>query len=192
MKKSFGIVFAACVAVSLSANRVELWAAGGQQGEQGQQGQPGQQQAQQPAPKTPQEAQDFQALRNEAQAGLDAEKVIQLGSDFEKKYPTSSLLTYSDMFVAQGYQQKGDAEKAIEYGEKSLKLKPDNLMSLIITATLLPTPQALKGGDKEKRLAEAETDANKALELIQQIPKQANETDDAYNKRKASLGANLH
>ena len=114
------------------------------------------------------------------------------GTTFDKKYPSSSLMTYSDMFVASAYQQKGNADKAIEYGEKSLKQKPDNLMSLIIAATLLPTPQALKGGDKDKKLGEAEADANKALELIQQIPKQPNEADDVYNKRKGALGADLH
>jgi tetratricopeptide (TPR) repeat protein len=182
----------------------------GQQGQQGQQGQPGQQgqqgqaqpgqqgqaqQGQQGAPQaSPQEGEDFQSLRNEAQAALDPDKIIQLGADFEKKYPQSAMLTYADMFVASAYQQKGDADKAIEYGEKSLKLNPDNLMSLIITSTLLPTPQGLKnaGMDKDKRLTEAETDANKALDLIQKLPKQPNEADDAFNKRKSALAADLH
>jgi tetratricopeptide (TPR) repeat protein len=171
----------------------------GQQGQQGQPGQPGQagqpgQPAQPtgPRPQSQQEAQDFTALRNEAQAGLDADKIIQLGTAFDKKYPSSQLMTYSDMFVASAYQQKGDADKAIEYGDKSLKQKPDNLMSLIIVATLLPTPQSMKTGDKDKKLQEAEAHAKKALELIGQIPKQPNEADDAYNKRKTALGSDLH
>ena len=146
---------------------------------------------------TKQESDDFNALRSEASTGLDADRVIQLAADFEKKYPSSAMLSYADMFAAAAYQQKGDVEKSIEYGEKSIKLKPDNLMSLIILADLLPTPQAMKAAnaaDKDKRLAEAEKNANDALQMIAspQFPKQPNETDEQLKKRKDALGSDLH
>src|SRR5437762_7081139 len=159
-------------------------AAQNQQPAQGQQGQaPPGQAGQQGAPVTKEQGDDFQALRNEASTGLDPDRVIQLAADFEKKYPTSPMLSYADMFAASAFQLKGDVDKSIEYGEKSLKLKPDNLMTLIILASLLPTPQAMKGAsatDKDKRLAEAEKNANDALQMIAspQSPKQPNETDD--------------
>ena len=165
----------------------------GQQGQgeqkQGQAGQPGQQGAQAAPQVTKQESDDFNALRSEASTGLAA--------DFEKKYPSSAMLSYADMFAAAAYQQKGDVEKSIEYGEKSIKLKPDNLMSLIILADLLPTPQAMKAAnaaDKDKRLAEAEKNANDALQMIAspQFPKQPNETDEQLKKRKDALGSDLH
>ena len=173
----------------------------GQQGQgeqkQGQAGQPGQQGAQAAPQVTKQESDDFNALRSEASTGLDPDRVIQLAADFEKKYPSSTMLSYADMFAAAAYQQKGDVEKSIEYGEKSIKLKPDNLMSLIILADLLPTPQAMKAAnaaDKDKRLAEAEKNANDALQMIAspQFPKQPNETDEQLKKRKDALGSDLH
>jgi tetratricopeptide (TPR) repeat protein len=166
----------------------------GQAGQPGQQGQPG-------APAAPQvtkqESDDFNALRSEASTGLDPDRVIQLAADFEKKYPSSAMLSYAEMFAAAAYQQKGDVEKSIEYGEKSIKLKPDNLMSLIILADLLPTPQALKAAsatDKDKRLAEAEKNANDALQMIAspQFPKQPNETDEQLKKRKDAVSSDLH
>jgi len=175
-------------------------AAQNQQPAQGQQGQaPPGQAGQQGAPVTKEQGDDFQALRNEASTGLDPDRVIQLAADFEKKYPTSPMLSYADMFAASAFQLKGDVDKSIEYGEKSLKLKPDNLMTLIILASLLPTPQALKGNpaDKDKKLTEAEKDANDALQIINQapstqFPKQPNETDDQLKKRKDALSSELH
>jgi tetratricopeptide (TPR) repeat protein len=84
--------------------------------------------------------------------------------------------------------------QVVEYGEKSLKLKGDNLMSLIILAEMLPQPQLLKGSDadKEQKLAQAEGYANQALQLIDQLPKQPNETDEQHQKRKADLSKEPH
>lgn len=142
------------------------------------------------APITPQEGRDIQAIQNE----LDPDRQIQMVGDFEKKFPNSSLLTYVYFFAANAYQQKGQIEQVVEYGEKSLKLKADNLLSLIIMADMLPQPQNLRGNqvDKANKLSQAETYANEALQLIEQLPKQPNEADEQFQKRKASLSAEPH
>jgi tetratricopeptide (TPR) repeat protein len=139
---------------------------------------------------TPEEARDLQALRQE----LDPDRAIQLANEFEQKYPNSPVLSWAYTFAANAYQQKGDVAHVVEYGEKSLKLKSDNLLSLIIMAAMLPQPQMLKNGDldKQKKLAQAETYANEALQLIDKLPKLPNETDDAYQKRKAQLACEPH
>lgn len=139
---------------------------------------------------TPEEGREMQAIQNE----LDPDRAIQLVKDFEQKHPNSSMLTWAYTFAANAYQQKGDIEHVVEYGDKSLKLKSDNLLSLIIMAAMLPQPQMLKSGgmDKEKRLAQAETYANQALQLIDQLPKQPNETDEGLQKRKAQLAREPH
>lgn len=145
-------------------------------------------------PPSKQEVDDWNGLRQEASTGLDPDRVIQLTTDFEKKYPSSQMLTYVDMFAASAYQQKNEIDKSLEYGAKSLQLKDDNLMSLIIMADLLPTPQATKGtpAEKDKKLADAETYANHALKIIGDMPKQPNETDDQLKKRRDTLSADLH
>ncbi|MGH6629790.1 MAG: hypothetical protein ACREB3_08670, partial [Burkholderiales bacterium] len=52
----------------------------------------------------------------------------------------------------------------------------------------------MKGSDidKEQKLTQAENYANQALQLIDQLPKQPNETDEAVQKRKAELSREPH
>ena len=143
---------------------------------------------------TPEERQAFQTVNNEAGAGLDPDKVISLSEDYLKKYPNSPMLSAIYAFKATAHRQKGELEKVVDASEKSLKLNGDNLVSLIMLALILPQPQMMKGNelDKEKKLAEAETDANHALEVIERIPKQPNETDDAFKKRKGEVSSEPH
>lgn len=141
----------------------------------------------QPAPG---EGQAYQAIQSE----LDPDRKIQMITDFEKKYPNSTGLSFVYLMAADTYRQKGDVNKVVEYGEKSLKLKADNPVALILVASLLPEPQSLKGNDldKEKKLAEAEDYANRAIKLVEQIPKQPNMTDEQYQKSKKSLTSWAH
>lgn len=139
---------------------------------------------------SPEEGREMQAIQNE----LDPDRAIQLVKDYEQKYPKSGMLTWAYTFAANAYQQKGDYEHVVEYGDKSLKLKGDNLLTLIIMASMLPQPQLMKGGegDKEKKLAQAESYANEALQLIDRLPKQPNETDQDLQKRKAQIAREPH
>jgi tetratricopeptide (TPR) repeat protein len=140
------------------------------------------------------EQQAYAAIQAQGSAGLDADKIISLTQDFEKKFPNSTLLSYVYAFEASGYQQKGEINKLVEASEKSLKLNPDNLMSLIAISSMLPQPRLMQGSDldKEKKLTEAETDANHALDLIGKLPKQPNETDDQFKKRKDNISSEPH
>jgi tetratricopeptide (TPR) repeat protein len=104
------------------------------------------------------------------------------------------VTTWVYTFAANAYQQKGDVQHVVEYGEKSLQLKSDNLLSLLIMASMLPQPQMLRNGDadKEKKLAEAESYANQALKLIDQLPQQPNETAADFQQRKDRLAREPH
>lgn len=139
---------------------------------------------------TPEEAQAYRAILNE----LDPDRALQMVQDFGTSYPQSLLLSWVYAFAANAYQQKGELENVVEYGEKSLKLNPDNLASLIIMATILPQPRLMQPAslDKEKRLAEAEGYAQQALELIDKLPQQADETDTDFQARKARLATEPH
>jgi tetratricopeptide (TPR) repeat protein len=139
---------------------------------------------------SPAENQAFRNLQNE----LVPEKAIQLVEEFLKTYPKSTYLSFAYLFGANACQQKGDLPQVLVYLDKSLEANPDNIVSLVMKATLLPQPQMLKGGDdaKTKRLTTAEESANKALKLVEQLPKNAQETDEAFAKRKAMLAAGAH
>jgi tetratricopeptide (TPR) repeat protein len=139
---------------------------------------------------SPAETQAFRSIQDE----LVPDKVVQMVDEFTKTYPTSAYLSYAYMFGASALQNKGDVNQAMPYLDKSLEANPDNILSLVMKAGLLPQPQMLKGGDegKTKRLAEAEESANKALSIIAQIPRGPQETDEMLAKRKGMLGAGAH
>jgi len=157
-------------------------------GQQGQAGQPSQ--AAGPPRPTPEQVQAFQAIQNE----LDPEKQIALVEDFVKKYPGSPLLTDVYFFGAVASQQKGKLQSVVDYGEKSLKANPDNLRTLLVMSSVLPQPQVLQGaeGDKEKKLTEAEADANHAIQLLGTVQKPPNQTDEQFQKMKQSLTGGVH
>ena len=139
---------------------------------------------------TPEEGQAIWAVANE----LDPDRAIQLAQDFEKKFPNSPVLSEAYSSAAVAYARKDEMAQAVEYGEKSLKSNPQNVKALLLLAPLLPQPQLLRSGDldKEKKLTDAESYAKRALPLIDQLPRQPNETDDQLQKRKAGYAAQMH
>ena len=153
---------------------------------QGQQGQ--QSQAPQGPQASPQQVKDAQAVQNE----LDPDKQLQLVNDFATKYPDSPYLSDMYFFGAYAAQQKGDIPKILDYGEKSLKAKNDNMRTLLLMASILPRPQVAQGAEADKRLSEAETDANKVLDMIPQLPKPPNQTDDQFQQAKSAVTAEAH
>jgi tetratricopeptide (TPR) repeat protein len=122
------------------------------------------------------------------------DKAIALAETFTKQFPQSSLLSYVYSLWANAYQQKGDIEEVVAYTGYSLNFNQDNLTSLILRVGALPQPQYLRrhavyGG---KILQEALTEANRALQLISQIPKLPNETEAEYHRRLADYGSEIH
>lgn len=139
---------------------------------------------------TPEEGQVFLTVQNE----LDPDRKLQMVKDFETKYPSSALLTDMYAMAALAGLDKNDAQLAVDYAEKSLKLNGDNLRSLLIMAYMLPQPQLLRGGDfdKDKKLSDAEIYAKHALELVERLTKLPNETDEQLKERKAQLAMQAH
>jgi tetratricopeptide (TPR) repeat protein len=154
-----------------------------------------------PQPASPEEGRDFTAIRNE----LDPDRQIQMAEAFAAKYPNSTYLTYVYTSAAYACRQKAanatdpaqrsnEIQQIIDYGEKSLKLMPDNILSLLITSRMLAQVHLNKPRDltKEKDLAEAESYAKQAIELIDKLPKQPNQTDEQYQSAKAELAWEPH
>jgi tetratricopeptide (TPR) repeat protein len=132
----------------------------------------------------------FDAIKSE----LNPDKAIKLVNDFVRNFPNSALLSSVYSFGANAYQQKGDVEKVAEYTDKSLKLNPDNLSSLILSVQVLPLPQYIRNhpADRDKILRQAQSEADLALQLIPQIPKQPKESDADYQKRLAGVASGIH
>lgn len=139
---------------------------------------------------SPAEALALQDIQNESDAG----RRQQMADEFEKKFPSSPLLSYVYSASAKALQEKGDLDGAIAAARKSLKLDPDNTFSLIIAALALPQPKELQGNAKEvrERLEEVEADANRALTLLEKLKQRPDETDAQFQQRKGSLAADAH
>jgi tetratricopeptide (TPR) repeat protein len=137
---------------------------------------------------TPEEQTEFLAVQNE----LNPDVSIQLAAEFEQKHPKSQLLTYVLALSAAQYEQKGDTANVIAQCEKSLALKSDNLMTLLIITSNLPGPRSLKTGDPEKKLAQTEKYATQALDLIANLTAQPNEQPEQFAVRKASYLRDMH
>jgi tetratricopeptide (TPR) repeat protein len=139
---------------------------------------------------TYEEAMGYQTMENE----MDPDRRLGMVAEFEKRFPESQLMSYVYTQAAKAYQQKLDLNNLLTYGEKSLKLDPDNIFSLLMVAITLPQPRMLQGSAAEitQRLSLAETYANRALKLIDNVPSQPNETPEQLQKRKASLASDAH
>jgi tetratricopeptide (TPR) repeat protein len=139
---------------------------------------------------TPGEATALQDIQNESAP----DHRLRLVEAFEKKYPSSPLLSYVYTEAAKAHQEKGDLDQAIASARKSLQLDPDNTFSLIILALVLPQPQELKGSPTEvsERLREVEVDANRVLTLLEKLKPRPGETDEPFKQRKGSLAADAH
>jgi tetratricopeptide (TPR) repeat protein len=136
------------------------------------------------------EAMALQEIQNESAP----DRRLRLVDAFEKKFPQSPLLSYVYTEAARAHQQSGDLDETVQFCRKSLKLDPDNTYSLIIMALVLPQPKMPKGNGIEVAtlLAEAVTDANRALALLEKLQKRPDETDEQLQARKGSLAADAH
>lgn len=138
----------------------------------------------------PDENADFKALQTE----LDPDKAIALAQAFVQKHPNSPVLSYAYAFEANAYEMKGDVAKVVQCAQQSVAAKKDNLMSLMMLAYAMPTPQYVNEhqADEDKVLTEAENDANQAVAAIHALKKQPTETDEAFAKRQNSYLAEVH
>ncbi len=131
---------------------------------------------------------------NQIKSERDPDKIIQEATAYVQKFPKSPLLTYVYGMEAAAYQQKNDAENLVKFGEKSLEVNSNNLISLLLVSSVLPQPQMMNVPDaiKENRLQLAELYANKALQEIAQLPKLPGETDPAFQERKVELASEAY
>ncbi|MBZ5672008.1 MAG: hypothetical protein LAO04_20070 [Acidobacteriia bacterium] len=136
------------------------------------------------------EAMGYKTMENE----LDPDKRLRMVEEFEQRFPNSELMSIVYTQAAKAYREKGDLNKLVEYGEKSLKLDPNNLFSLLMVAIALPQPRMLESNPEltARRLSTAKEYANRALKLIDGLPAKPNETDEQLKKRKDAVASDAH
>jgi tetratricopeptide (TPR) repeat protein len=133
-------------------------------------------------PKAPQwksreEYDAFQAMAGEK----DPTKKVSLAEAFLQKFTTTDFKDLAYLEEMKAYQQLGDGAKAIEAGQKAIDANPGNLDAYTLEAYLFPF--VFKGDDPDAaaKLARAETDAKRGLDVLQKAQKPANLSDEQFN-----------
>ena len=80
----------------------------------------------------------------------------------------------------------------MENGEKSIALDPDNVMSLVIVAQVLPQRLGGSGLETAQKVSRAERYARHGLELVDSLSQPANLLPEEFEKEKATLRSMLH
>jgi tetratricopeptide (TPR) repeat protein len=137
----------------------------GAQGQAGAQAQPG---AAQPQGKTPPQAktqEEFNAYQ-EAAGKTTSEEAEAAADAFSAKYKDSEIRTVLYHRVMQMYQNANNADKAIETGRKILAITPNDPIANVMVATFISERTRDTDLDKDERLAEAQKDANRAIQTV--------------------------
>ena len=124
----------------------------------------------------------------------DPDTKIRMAMEFAQTFPNSELLSYVFTQAASAFQQKGDFPNAVKTGRKSLALDADNTYSLLVVATSLSEPSMVRNSQDngESELAEAGTDAQRALGLLPKLPARPDETPEHLAARKAGIESSAH
>ena len=113
-----------------------------------------------PTAKTKQEYEQYLAAAN----APDAPTSEKLAREFEVEFPTSQLLPILYQQVMDKYQKADNSDKTLDMGRKILQYDPDNVGALVMNATVLAVRTRQTDIDRDQRLKEATTDAQRALE----------------------------
>ena len=115
-----------------------------------------------PSAKSKQEYDQYLAAVN----APDAPTSEKLAREFEVQFPNSELLPFLYQQVMTKYQKADNGDKALDMGRKVLQYDPDNCVALVMNATVLAERTRPTDLDREPRLKEATTDAQRALDDI--------------------------
>ncbi len=115
-----------------------------------------------PQAKTQQEYNDY----NTAYAITGGAAMEKAANDFAVKYPDSELRSYLYSKAMHDYQNENNPGKMLAMGEKVLALDPDNPIALVLTSTVMADSLSDADQDREQKIAEIKTNANRALQTV--------------------------
>jgi len=142
-----------------------------------------------PPPKiNPKEQAAYKALL----AAPDPDKKIELGKDFQQKYPTSiyTSAVYDQLVTA--YYAKQDWNSFYPAADQAIAKDPDDVDVLALEGWVIPHVYNPEDPDHEKKLDKAETYEKHALEVLPTVQKPATLTDDQFAMAKAQREVQIH
>jgi len=122
-----------------------------------------------PAAKRPPQAKtqpEYQAYQEAMKSQADPAAMEKAADDFAAKFPESELRILLYRAAMRGYQSANNVEKMADVAQKMLKIDPDDPEALIAASDMLAERTRDTDLDKDQRLAEAQKDAQHALQTI--------------------------
>jgi tetratricopeptide (TPR) repeat protein len=122
----------------------------------------------------------------------DSDKKISAGEDFLKKYPESRYRPpiYANLTIM--YVQTGQAEKAMDAGDKEVQLQPNDVATLAILCQTIPRTINSSTPNPNDLLAKAETYGKRALDVTPTLPKPETVSDADFTSVKNRTMAMAH
>ena len=110
---------------------------------------------------------EFDAYKAALANPNDGPAVEKAADDFAAKFPDSELRVLLYRAAMHAYQSANNADKMLEMAQKELKLDPDDPEALIGASEVIAERTRDTDLDKDQRWAEAQKDAQRALETIE-------------------------
>ncbi len=126
-------------------------------------------------PKSKKEADAIQAMLS----AQDPDARIKAADELITKFADTEFKAYALYLEADSYQQKGDNDKAIVFGEQTLEADPKNYQAAVLLAKTYAGTTHNNDLDKEEKLTKATKYANQALEALKTAEKPNPQLPDA-------------
>jgi tetratricopeptide (TPR) repeat protein len=132
------------------------------------------------------EDQALQAISNEP----DAQKKLAMYEDFVQKFSSNpAAVAYGDWQISQYYQNAGDLQKALDYGDKALASSPHNLDILVSQANIAQQMKnngklmdyAVRGGEAYNSISkQAKPEGVSDQDFAMRIEEEKNSAKNSY------------
>jgi tetratricopeptide (TPR) repeat protein len=148
--------------------------------------------AKQPTPKSKAEQEAVVALIQAQQSG-NLDGTIKAAEDLLTKFADTEFKTMALYMEAVSYEQKGDFDKAMIFGERVLEIEPNNFQVTLMIGQQLAQRTKENDLDKEEKLGRAEKMLNTTIESLKTAPKPNPQLPDAqWTEAKAYMTAEAH
>jgi tetratricopeptide (TPR) repeat protein len=128
----------------------------------------------QPKPKSRGEAEALQAMQN----AKTPDERIAAAENVLTKYADTEFKSIALLYEAFSYQQKGDWENAIIFGDRAVEADPKNYQALLLVAQQVVQHTKEFDLDREEKLNKVEKYANNAITAVKAAPKPRPELSD--------------
>ena len=112
------------------------------------------------------------------------EQIISQGEAFLAKYATSRYRPSVYSRLVPAYLNTNQSDKMIATGEKALAEDPNNVDVMALVCTVIPRKVDPRSLDADRKLSEAERYAKRAIELVGNLTKPDNVSEEQFTQAK--------